>query len=161
MFKGPDELWAACCEYFEWNAANPLYEVKAFAYEGIVTQEPIPKMRAMTIAALCQFLDVSEQSWRMWRQERSDLLAVITRVDGMIYRQKFEGASADLLNANIIARDLGLANKTEMSGPGGGPIQTEDVTRDADAFARRVAMLAARHAGEGNGEPDAGSEGAA
>jgi len=33
----------------------------------------------------------------------------------VIYRQKFEGASADMLNPNIIARDLGLADKKDLS----------------------------------------------
>ena len=123
-FAGPDDLWRACSEYCEWNASNPLFEVKAFAYEGVVTQEPIPKMRAMTIGAMCIFLDIAEQTWREWRSSRPDLSAVITRAEAIIYAQKFEGASADLLNANIIARDLGLADKKELSGPNGGAIRT-------------------------------------
>jgi len=124
-FAGPDELWKACCEYFEWNASNPLYEVKAFAYEGVVTQEPIPKMRAMTIGALCIFLDIDETTWRRdWPKTRPDLFPILTRAEAIIYAQKFEGASADLLNASIIARDLGLADKRELSGPNGGAIRT-------------------------------------
>lgn len=43
----------------------------------------------------------------------------------------------------------------EMTGKDSGPIQHEDVTRDADAFARRLLGLAARAAGKGNGEADA------
>lgn len=37
-------------------------------------------------------------------------------MEEIIRTQKFEGASADLLNPNIIARDLGLAEKQEHSG---------------------------------------------
>ena len=48
-------------------------------------------------------------------------------MDEIIRTQKFEGASADLLNPNIIARDLGLADKSELTGAGGGAIET--VTR--------------------------------
>lgn len=29
-FESPEALWAACCEYFEWVEANPLWEMKAF-----------------------------------------------------------------------------------------------------------------------------------
>lgn len=130
-FSNPEDLWRACCEYFEWNASHPLFEAKAFAYEGVVTIAELPKMRAMTIAGLCIFLDVEERTWRMWRDERSDLLPIITRTEAIIYQQKFEGASADLLNPNIIARDLGLADKKELTGAGGGPIQT---TIDASAL---------------------------
>jgi hypothetical protein len=41
---------------------------------------------------------------------------VVTRVKDIIYTQKFEGASAGLLNPNIIARDLGLADKKVVDG---------------------------------------------
>lgn len=48
----------------------------------------------------------------------------------------------------------------EHTGRDGGPIQTEEVMRDAESFASRIARLSAakRDAG-GDGEPDAGSEG--
>lgn len=42
-------------------------------------------------------------------------------------------------------------NRTEVTGANGGPIQTEDVTRDAEQFARRIASLTAG--------PDEGSSG--
>lgn len=115
-FENAEDLWQACCEYFEWNEGSPLHEAKAFAYEGVVTVESLPKMRAMTLAALCMFLDISHDTWIEWRKSRPDLSEVITRAEAVIYRQKFEGASAGLLVPNIIARDLGLAEKTEHSG---------------------------------------------
>lgn len=134
-FADPDTLWAACCEYFEWNETSPLHEAKAFAYEGVVTVEALPKMRAMTLAGLCMFLDVSRETWTTWRTSRSDLSDVISRAEAVIYRQKFEGASAGLLVPNIIARDLGLAEKNEHSGPGGSPLVTrvELVSPDDDS----------------------------
>lgn len=127
-FEDPADLWDACCEYFEWNANNPLHEAKAFAYEGVVTVEALPKMRAMTTRALCIFLDIAHQTWIEWRSTRPDLSEVITRVEDIIYSQKFEGASSGLLVPNIIARDLGLAEKSEVSGRDGKPIETRDVS---------------------------------
>lgn len=140
-FKNPDDLWAACVEYFEWNAANPLYEAKAFAYEGCVTIEELPHMRAMTIGGLCLFLDIDPTTWREWRAERADLAPVITRAEEVIRTQKFEGASANLLNANIIARDLGLADKSELSGKDGGPIKTETKIESVSALADEARRL--------------------
>lgn len=49
-------------------------------------------------------------------------------------------------------------SELELSGKNGGAIQFEDVTRDADAFARSMARLAAGSNGGGTGETDAGSE---
>jgi len=114
LFASSEALWDACCEYFQWVEDNPLWEVKAFAYQGEVTQEPIPKMRAMTIDGLCLFLDISYETWRDWRTVE-DFSEVVARAEKVIRNQKFSGAAADLLNANIIARDLGLSDKREVT----------------------------------------------
>ncbi|MDC9621076.1 DNA-packaging protein [Xenorhabdus sp. XENO-7] len=119
IFESPEQLWVACTEYFEWVEENPLYEMKAFSFQGKVTQEALPKMRAMTLTGLCLFLDISEDTWRLYRA-REDFIEVTTRAEKIIYDQKFSGAAADLLNANIIARDLGLKEQQ----------QVEDVTPD-------------------------------
>ena len=128
-FANPEDLWAACVEYFEWVEDNPLWAAKAFAYQGEVAIAKIPKMRAMTLGGLCIFLDIDFKSWVGWRTKREDLFHVTTRVEEIIRQQKFEGAAANLLNANIIARDLGLADRKEHSGRDGGPIETADMTK--------------------------------
>ena len=38
----------------------------------------------------------------------------MAKAESVIRSQKFAGAAADLLNANIIARDLGLADKNQV-----------------------------------------------
>lgn len=123
IFGSPEELWTACCEYFAWVDENPLYESKGFAFQGVVTEHSFPKMRAMTVVGLCIFLDISVRTWAEYR-DRQDFTPITTRVDEIIRTQKFQGAAADLLNANIIARDLGLADKSELTGADGGPIKT-------------------------------------
>lgn len=123
IFRDGDALWTACVEYFDWTAENPLYADQLVTFQGVATHEPVAKMRAMTIGGLCLFLDIDETTWRDWRVNRSDLSPIITRAEAIIYQQKFTGAAADLLNPNIIARDLGLADKKELGGPEGGPMQ--------------------------------------
>lgn len=121
LFADAGSLLDACCEYFDWVEANPLKEAQAFAYQGKVVLQELPKMRAMTIDGLCIFLDIARRTWDGYRA-REDFVPVTTRVEEIIRTQKFTGASAGLLNANIIARDLGLADKSELSGRDGGPI---------------------------------------
>ncbi|MEG1350540.1 MAG: terminase small subunit, partial [Hafnia sp.] len=94
-FESPEALWAACCEYFEWVEAHPLWEMKAFAYQGEVTQEPIAKMRAMTISGMCIFLDITRQTWGTFRAMEG-FSDVTSRAEEIIYDQKFSGAAADL-----------------------------------------------------------------
>lgn len=138
LFASAELLWEACCEYFTWAEENPLTEMKPFAYQGVVIQEPVAKMRAMTLDGLCLFLDIDDQTWRNWR-ESQDFVGVVTRTERVIRDQKFSGAAADLLNPNIIARDLGLRDNvsTEVSGPGGGAVQ-HNVTMAPDEAYKRM-----------------------
>jgi hypothetical protein len=109
----PETLWKECCKFFEWVEANPLHEEKLFSYQGEIHKGAIQRMRAMTIEGLCLFIGIDPRTWRMWRDSRDDLIPIIERVEMICYEQKFTGAAADLLNPNIIARDLGLKDKTE------------------------------------------------
>lgn len=153
IFETAESLWEAASEYFEWCDANPLFEAKAFAYEGKVTIDSLPKMRAMTIGGLCIFLDISVSAWHDYKA-REDFMQVIAQIEQVVRDQKFTGAAAGLLNANIIARDLGLSDRQELSGPAGGPIETKDVSARS-ILADRVASLAKRTGpNEGSGEPD-------
>ena len=70
-------------------------------------------------------------------------------------------SSAAIKATEVKIKMLGLdaPMRHELTGKGGGPIQTQDVSDDADAFARRMARLAASADESGDGEPDAGSEG--
>lgn len=120
LFATPELLWEAACEYFKWCIDNPLLETKAFntSREG-VKNHIIPKLRVYTLQGLCLYCDCSTSYFRTFKStikdENKDFLTIITRIEETIYKQKFEGATADMFNANIIARDLGLADKKEKT----------------------------------------------
>lgn len=122
-FDNPEVLRNACYEYFEWCENNPLYEEKLFHAQGIITKDTVTKMRAMTLSGLCLFIDIDLGTWDNYRKNQ-DFFRVTKEIEQIIYNQKFSGAAADLLNANIIARDLGLADKqqNEHTGVDGKPI---------------------------------------
>jgi len=111
IFNNPNELWESCLEYFQWVEDNPLKEQKATQFQGEFIYGEVNKMRAMTIIGLCLFLDIDQSTWKNYR-EKKDFFRVTKNAENIIYNQKFVGASADMLNANIIARDLGLSDKT-------------------------------------------------
>jgi hypothetical protein len=141
IFETPEALQEACSEYFEWVEANPLWEDKIISFQGVATHVDVAKMRAMTINGLCIFLDIGRRSWDDYRV-RQDFSPVCEQAEQTIREQKFTGAAADLLNPAIIARDLGLADKTELTGANGGPIETRELS-DTEA-ARRIAFTLAR-----------------
>lgn len=119
LFETPELLWEAACEYFQWCEENPLYKTEAFAYQGNVVLKEVPVMRAMLMPQLCFYLNCSDSYFRTFKstltEKDKDFLTVINEIEQTIYSQKFQGASASLLNANIIARDLGLADKSDLT----------------------------------------------
>jgi hypothetical protein len=122
-------LKEACEEYFQWVEDNPLQEAKLTTFEGKSKVEELPKLRAMTIGGLCIFLGICQETWAKWRVcGDKDFVGVTKWADEIIREQKFTGASAGLLNANIIARDLGLSERQEVTGKDGGAIITKDIS---------------------------------
>jgi len=119
-FESPDQLWELCCAYFEWVEANPLKEEKIFTYQGKIIRGTLNKMRPMTFFGLCLFLKIRFVTWKNYKK-REDFLHITTRVERIIWDQKFVGAAANLLNPNIIARELGLRSRLGHGEPGSQP----------------------------------------
>ena len=120
LFASPDLLWKEACKYFAWCDNNPLKEGKVFAYQGKITTTEVNKMRAYTMNGLCLYLKCSDSYFRKFKQTCSDedFIEIIEQIENIIYEQKFTGAAADLLNANIISRDLGLRDNHDLTTDG-------------------------------------------
>lgn len=69
-FSDPEKLWDACCEYFEWVEKHPLWETKAFSFQGTITKARLPKMRAMTLSGLFLFLDIDRKTWEAYAKKK-------------------------------------------------------------------------------------------
>ena len=99
---------------------------------------------------LCIFLDISQDTWEDYKK-REDFIGITTRVEGIIYSQKLEGAAADLLNSNIIARELGLSDKKELdlSNPDGSLApKTIDASKLSTDALRELASVMNEHSTE-------------
>lgn len=129
----PDTLAEKALAYFEWVERNPLTEEKISG--GAVFR--VNRMRAMTIRGFCLFAGIDLKTFANYDKD-DRYFPVTARIRDIIYTQKFEGASADLLNANIIARELGLAERTDMALK----IIPEEVRKNMDAMsAGEIARL--------------------
>jgi len=127
-FDSPEDMWQGACEYFEWMSSRPQYEARPFQFKGMVFMQNIPKRRPFTLKGLLVFFDMSIYVWGGYKNRRGPGYAyIVEKIENVIYTQKFEGAAVDLFNANIIARDLGLRDSQEHTGPGGGPLQTQQI----------------------------------
>lgn len=140
IFANPSDLWGASCEYFKWVEDNPLWETKAAFHNGEPVSQELPKMRAMTIQGLCLFLDISDETFSDYGK-KDDFLGIVKHIRAVIYQQKLTGAAADLFNANIIARELGLKESSETKHSGAvGVTDLTDMT-DEQLEARLEALI--------------------
>lgn len=124
LFESPELLWEAACEYFEWCESNPLIETQAKSVSipmggGTEIQlVQLPVMRAMTLSQLCLYLGCNDAYFRTFKAQMTekdkDFNTVINQIEQTIYNQKFQGAAGNLLNANIISRELGLIDKQDI-----------------------------------------------
>lgn len=141
IFADADDLEHACREYMFWSDRNPLYEkVKKFSGTSCKFYDAdIPKKRPYTVGGLCNYLGVVSATWDEWRKN-DEFKAVTQLIDEAIRQQKFEGASSGFFNPAIIARDLGLVDKQEVTGANGGPqtVVTATMTAEDAAEAYRL-----------------------
>jgi len=135
LFSDPKVLWREACKYFEWCDENPLMKteqikgrklriVKDEEEEGEVKIDDsgliqMPLMRAYTWEGLELYLGLESLREYKTNPDYEDFSQVIGHISKIIYSQKFTGAASGLLNANIIARDLGLSDKKELTGKDG------------------------------------------
>lgn len=118
-FERPEDLQEACIQYFAWCEETPIFTAKLAKDGDGQALYRVPRLRAFTIGGLCLFIGVTFKTWALWREERPDLGDVIAWAEEVIREQKFTAAAAGELEPNIIARDLGLADKRELSNPDG------------------------------------------
>ena len=118
----PEQILKAANEYFSFCIDNPLQEEiivpKQWKDEKGVVHPYMKvehnKMRAFTITGLCNWMNIVLTTWKRMKDDDA-YCNIITRVEQIIYSQKFEGSAAGLLNPNIIARDLGLNDKQDIN----------------------------------------------
>lgn len=117
IFATPDVLLEACNDYFEVTDKRVWNKIE---YKGSdVIKVEIPTSVPYTLTGLCIFLGVNSQYFGDFKKTCSeDFSLVIRNIEEIIYTQKFEGAAVGAYNANIIARDLGLSDKQDLTNNG-------------------------------------------
>ena len=117
LFATPELLWQAACEYFQWCEDNP---IEAYENKGTKNINLVKFRRPFTIKGFCLYCDATEHWFTEFKkglnkEKEKDFLYICRKIEEIIYNQKFEGAAIGIFNANIIARDLGLKERTDMT----------------------------------------------
>jgi hypothetical protein len=127
IFETPELMLSCAKEYFQWVDDNPLvrYEaIKSGDMCGKVMEVPIS--RPYTWDGLCQQLECNTEYFTDFEKSlvgkndelSKDFSRIITHIRQTINRNKLEGASVGIFNANIVARELGMIDKKDVTSGG-------------------------------------------
>lgn len=116
----PEALWEEALKYFEYMS-NSVWNKKEAIKSGDMagTLIDIPTQTPLSIETFCLFADISRQTFLNYESNQEpykEFFEVVTRIRGVIESNQFEGATVGAYNPNIIARKLGLGDKTILEG---------------------------------------------
>lgn len=152
-YKTAEALQQGVIDYFNWMNDTPLEAEKVFSTKNGTERATVNHVRSPSIRAMCLHLQIDTNTWRSWREQHPLYRDVCLWAEDVLYAVKFEAASVDLINPMLAVRDLGLRDGHELSGPGGGPIETEVSPKDV-ILGKLARISAALGADDDAGEPD-------
>lgn len=120
IFSSPEILLQEAEAYFQSVIDNPFYEAVPYAYKGVVRLKQVPKIRPFTLKGLCIYLGVYEKYFTNFKsqvkpQNDNGFTDVILYIEGVIFNQQYENASAGFLKENIVSRMLGLRDNQDVT----------------------------------------------
>lgn len=117
LFQDPALLWEEALIYFANTDKRKWIKKDWVGKDAIEVERECETPYTKT--GLCLYLDCDWRTLNALKKDpNEDFLRVITRIEDIIYTQKIEGASVGAFNANIVARELGLADKQDLTSKG-------------------------------------------
>ncbi len=107
----PLRLRNEAAAFMEDVVSNPFIIKKQVMHQGAMEVLVEEKPRLMTIGKLCRYLGISLTTFHEYAKQEA-FADIIGDIKGIMYDYKLDGAAAGEFNANIIARELGLGERT-------------------------------------------------
>jgi len=120
IFTKPQVLLDSCYEYFKATSERKWNKQELIRGGDLAGQIiGVPTDTPYTISGLCIFLGVNTKYLTHFKdsdvyKDNKDFSTIITHVEEIIETQQLEGAIVGSFNPNIIARKLGLVDKSEQ-----------------------------------------------
>lgn len=120
--ESPQILWEHACEYFQMVDELP-YEKEDFIRggESAGVKVRLESIQPYTWTGFEDYLSeksiiVKLEDYKANKDGRyTEFVEIITRIRNIMFDQKFRGAAVGAFKENIIARDLGLTDKSEST----------------------------------------------
>ena len=154
IYEHPQELWEAAVKYFNWanGEDSVIIEHKVFNSRDGISHADLEHKRPFTIREFCLFNGFCRQTFSEYG-DREEFKDVVETIRDIIYSQKFAGAATNIYNKDIIARDLGLVDRQDVTSGG------KSVAKDFNDFYSPEALAKFEEATGSNPLKDDGEEG--
>jgi len=115
IFTSPKLLLEAAQEYFDWCQNNPIYKAEWKGFKIV----NVPMMRPVTLGAFALYCGVNDVYFSQFEHTKTykgneDFAKALGSIKQYIYEHKYNGGMVGLFNANLVLRDLGLVEKSEV-----------------------------------------------
>ena len=115
--ESPERLWELFTQYVEHERKSPLFKREYVGKDGVEVDTPLQvpitfegfECYLWDLGIINDLGDYSKNDDNRYK----DYAPIITRIRQNCFVQNFKGASVGLFNPNIIAKKLGLIDKTE------------------------------------------------
>lgn len=119
LFESPELLLEAAAEYFKYCDSHPMFDYKPMVVDKAVEIVKVPVRIPYTMIGLVGYLGCSTNYFKEFKQRKEactpEFMAVIVGIENIIQNQQLVGAAIGHFNSNIVARLLGLVDKTEVT----------------------------------------------
>jgi hypothetical protein len=113
----PEKLWELFKEYVTYERDNPMHKVDYVGKEGTKVKTPLET--PITFEGFENYLEDRDVINDLGHYSSNEggaytaYLPIITRIKRNCFVHNYKGASVGLFNANLVARKLGITEKTE------------------------------------------------
>lgn len=115
----PELLWEEAVKYFEWISKKTWDKHESIKSGDLAgTTMTVPTSTPMSLKSFCLFADISHDTFTEYDKGEGnykDFPVVTKQIKAIIESQQFEGATVGAYNPNIIARTLGLTDKSDIT----------------------------------------------
>lgn len=117
--ESPEKLLEYFRQYKDYEENNRLHKIEYVGREGMRVETPLHYPLSMEAFKSWLFVNgiISDLSDYVKNKDGrySDFTPIITHIKEFIFAHNFKGASVQLLNPNLIARQLGIKEQTDVT----------------------------------------------
>lgn len=113
----PEDFEALAFEYIEWVKSNPIHKTITASFQGEISFKKVPHMRGMTQFGLASHMGIGLSTLKDYGN-REEYSAIYGRVDTIMKSWNLDGSMSGDLNASLVARIDGHADKQDITSNG-------------------------------------------